>query len=136
MNYQSKALRSLEGRKMPRILVVDDSEFMRRVLRNILEGGGHKVLEARNADEALRIFKGEGADIITMDIVMPETDGIETVKRLKDADENVKIIMISALGHQKTVMRALEAGALDFIMKPFTADDVLESVNAVLHIRT
>lgn len=119
---------------MAKVLVVDDSEFMRRVLRNILEGGGHKVREARNAQEALDIFKKEGADVITMDIVMPETDGIETVKRLRDADPKVRIIMVSALGHQKTVMRALEAGAMDFIMKPFTSDDVLESVRAVLQM--
>lgn len=119
---------------MATVLVVDDSEFMRRVIRNILEGGGHRVLEARNADEALKTFKEQGADIVTMDIVMPEMDGIETVKRLKEADDKVKIIMISALGHQRTVMRALEAGALDFIMKPFTSDDVLESVNAVLQM--
>lgn len=119
---------------MATVMVVDDSEFMRRVLRNILEGGGHRVVEARNADEALKMFQNESIDIVTMDIVMPETDGIEAVKRLKEADEDIRIIMISALGHQKTVMRALEAGALDFIMKPFTADDVLESVNAVLQL--
>ncbi len=119
---------------MATVLVVDDSEFMRRVLKNILEGGGHKVMEARNAQEALDTFKKFGADVITMDIVMPETDGIETVKRLRDIDKDVKIIMVSALGHQKTVMRALEAGAMDFIMKPFTSDDVLESVNAVLQM--
>ncbi len=117
---------------MANVLVVDDSEFMRRVIRNILEGGGHRVTEARNSEEALRIFTEKGAEVITMDIVMPETDGIETVRKLKEIDGNVRIIMISALGHQKTVMRALEAGALDFIMKPFTSDDVLESVKAVL----
>ena len=116
------------------MLVVDDSEFMRKVLRNILEAGGHKVLEARSADEALDRFKKDGADIITMDIVMPDKDGIEAVKRLKEANAKAKIIMISALGHQKTVMRSLEAGAVDFIIKPFTADDVLESVNAVLQM--
>ena len=121
---------------MATILVVDDSEFMRRVIRNILESGGHKVIEARNSDDAIRVFREQGADIITMDIVMPETDGIEAVRRLKEMDEEVKIIMISALGHQRTVMRALEAGALDFIMKPFAPDDVLESVNAVLQIGT
>ncbi|MDH3365901.1 MAG: response regulator [Thermoplasmata archaeon] len=119
---------------MATILVVDDSEFMRRVIRNILEGGGHKVIEARNSEDAIRVFSELGADVITMDIVMPETDGIETVKRLRDVNGRVKIIMISALGHQRTVMRALEAGALDFIMKPFTSDDVLESVNAVLQM--
>lgn len=119
---------------MATVLVVDDSEFMRRVLKNILEAGGHKVLEAKDAKEALQVFKKFGADVITMDIVMPETDGIETVRRLKEADESVKIIMVSALGHQKTVMRALEAGAMDFIMKPFTSDDVLESVNAVIQM--
>ena len=119
---------------MARILVVDDSEFMRKVLRNILEAGGHKVLEARNAEEALERFVREGADVVTMDIVMPNTDGIECVRKLKEANGKVKIIMISALGHQKTVMRSLEAGAIDFIIKPFTADDVLESVNAVLQM--
>ena len=116
------------------VLVVDDSEFMRRVIRNILEEGKHRVVEAKNADEAVRIYREQGADVITMDIVMPEMDGIETVKRLREVDQGVKIIMISALGHQRTVMRALEAGALDFIMKPFTSDDVLESVNAVLQM--
>ncbi len=119
---------------MAKVLVVDDSEFMRKVLRNILEAGGHKVMEARNADEALEKFGKDGADVVTMDIVMPNTDGIECVRRLKQANGKVKIIMISALGHQKTVMRSLEAGAVDFIIKPFTADDVLESVNAVLQM--
>lgn len=119
---------------MAKILVVDDSEFMRKVLRNILEAGGHKVIEARNADDAVERFGREGADVITMDIVMPKQDGIEAVKRLKEANVKAKIIMISALGHQKTVMRSLEAGAVDFIIKPFTADDVLESVNAVLQM--
>jgi two-component system chemotaxis response regulator CheY len=124
----------LEVADMAKILVVDDSEFMRKVLRNILEAGGHKVIEARNADEAVERFSKEGADVITMDIVMPKQDGIEAVKRLRDASGKAKIIMISALGHQKTVMRSLEAGAVDFIIKPFTADDVLESVNAVLQM--
>lgn len=115
-------------------MVVDDSEFMRKVLRNILEAGGHKVQEARSADEALEKFKKDGADIITMDIVMPDKDGIDAVRRLKETNAKARIIMISALGHQKTVMRSLEAGAVDFIIKPFTADDVLESVNAVLQM--
>ncbi len=119
---------------MTKILVVDDSEFMRRVLRNILEAGGHRVIEAKNADEALDRFVREGADVITMDIIMSDKDGIESVRRLKEADPKARIIMVSALGYQKTVMRSLEAGAVDFIIKPFTADDVLESVNAVLQM--
>jgi two-component system chemotaxis response regulator CheY len=121
---------------MAKIMVVDDSEFMRKVLRNILEAGGHKVIEAKSADEAYERFLKENPDVVTMDIVMPSKDGIEAVRRLKEAKRNVKIIMISALGHQKTVMRSLEAGAVDFIIKPFTADDVLESVNAVLQMET
>jgi two-component system chemotaxis response regulator CheY len=121
---------------MAKIMVVDDSEFMRKVLRNILEAGGHKVIEAKSADEAYERFLNEKPDVITMDIVMPNKDGIEAVRRLKEARTKVKIIMISALGHQKTVMRSLEAGAVDFIIKPFTADDVLESVNAVLQMES
>lgn len=119
---------------MAKVMVVDDSEFMRKVLRNILEAGGHKVVEARSADEALEKFLKESPDVVTMDIVMPDKDGIEAVRRIKQVDPKAKIIMISALGHQKTVMRSLEAGAVDFIIKPFTADDVLESINAVLQM--
>ena len=124
----------MEVNRMSKIMVVDDSEFMRKVLRNILEAGGHKVIEARSADDAFERYTHEGADVITMDIVMPDKDGIDAVRRLKQVNDRVKIIMISALGHQKTVMRSLEAGAVDFIIKPFTADDVLESVNAVLQM--
>src|SRR4030067_896790 len=123
-----------EVENLAKVLVVDDSEFMRKVLRNILEAGGHKVIEARSADEALDRFVKESPEIVTMDIVMPDKDGIEAVKRLKEANAKAKIIMISALGHQKTVMRSLEAGAVDFIIKPFTADDVLGAVNAVLQM--
>ncbi len=121
---------------MAKIMVVDDSEFMRKVLRNILEAGGHKVIEARSADEALQRYIKEVPEVITMDIVMPDTDGIEAVRRIREVNGRAKIIMISALGHQKTVMRSLEAGAVDFIIKPFTADDVLESVNAVIQMET
>jgi len=121
---------------MARIMVVDDSEFMRRVLRNILEAGGHSVIEAGSAAEAVERYSKEGADLVTMDIVMPSMDGIEAIRRLKQVDDHVRIVMISALGHQKTVLRALEAGALDFIIKPFTEDDVLESVNAVLQMKS
>ena len=78
---------------MSKVLVVDDSEFMRKVLRNILEAGGHKVIEARNANEALDRYVREGADVITMDIVMPDLDGIEAVKRLKGANKRDRIIM-------------------------------------------
>lgn len=119
---------------MAKVMVVDDSEFMRKVLRNILEAGGHKVIEARNADEALERYIKESPEVITMDIIMPDKDGIEAVRRIKEVNGKAKIIMVSALGHQKTVMRSLEAGAVDFIIKPFTADDVLESVNAVLQM--
>jgi two-component system, chemotaxis family, chemotaxis protein CheY len=116
-----------------RILIVDDAKFMRMTLFNILQKANHEVVgEAENGVEAVELFEKEQPDLVTMDITMPEKNGIEALKKIIQKDSNAKIIMCSALGQQKVVVEAIEAGAKDFIVKPFDENRVLEAVNRVL----
>jgi len=116
-----------------RILVVDDAAFMRMLLKKILVQGGHQVVgEASNGREAVEKYKELRPDLVTMDIVMPEMDGITAVKEIKKIDPNAKIVMITAVGQEAKVMEALKAGASGYIVKPFQAQKVLEEINRVL----
>lgn len=114
---------------MSRVLIVDDAAFMRMMIKDILEKNGFQVIgEANNGLKALEIYKKERPDVVTMDITMPDMDGIEAVKQIKAFDPSAKIIMCSAMGQQTMVMDAIRAGARDFIVKPFQADRVLEAI--------
>lgn len=116
-----------------RVLIVDDAVFMRMKLRDILEKNGYEVVaEAQNGLEALEKFKQEKPDLVTMDITMPEMDGVAALKEIKTLDGDAKIIMCSAMGQQSMVMEAIQAGALDFIVKPFDTDRVLQSLERVM----
>jgi len=118
---------------MARVLIVDDATFMRMMVKDILEKNGYEVIgEANNGIKAVEIYKAENPDIVTMDITMPEMDGIEAVKQIKAFDPSAKIVMCSAMGQQSMVMDAIKAGAKDFIVKPFQADRVLEARKKVL----
>ncbi|HAR84210.1 MULTISPECIES: response regulator [Clostridium] len=118
---------------MARVLIVDDATFMRMMVKDILEKNGYEVIgEANNGIKAVEIYKAENPDIVTMDITMPEMDGIEAVKQIKAFDPSAKIVMCSAMGQQSMVMDAIKAGAKDFIVKPFQADRVLEAIKKVL----
>lgn len=118
---------------MARVLIVDDATFMRMMVKDILEKNGYEVIgEANNGIKAVEIYKTEKPDIVTMDITMPEMDGIEAVKQIKAFDPSAKIVMCSAMGQQSMVMDAIKAGAKDFIVKPFQADRVLEAIKKVL----
>jgi two-component system chemotaxis response regulator CheY len=118
---------------MARVLIVDDATFMRMMVKDILEKNGYEVIgEAGNGVKAVEIYKAENPDIVTMDITMPEMDGIEAVKQIKEFDPSAKIVMCSAMGQQSMVMDAIRAGAMDFIVKPFQSDRVLEAVKKVL----
>lgn len=113
-----------------RILLVDDAVFMRMKLKDILEKNGYEVVgEAQNGLEAIEKYKTEKPDLVTMDITMPEMDGVTALKKIKEIDPNAKVIMCSAMGQQSMVMDAIQAGAIDFIVKPFDNDRVIESVN-------
>ncbi len=118
---------------MARILIVDDAAFMRMMIKDILEKNGFEVVgEANNGIKAVELFKKEKPDIVTMDITMPDMDGIEAVKAIKEFDPAAKVIMCSAMGQQTMVMDAIRAGARDFIVKPFQPDRVLEAIKKVL----
>ncbi|MGL4739273.1 MAG: response regulator [Sarcina sp.] len=118
---------------MAKVLIVDDAAFMRMMVKDILEKNGFEVVgEASNGLKAIELYKQERPDVVTMDITMPEMDGIEAVKEIKKFDPNAKIIMCSAMGQQSMVMDAIKAGARDFIVKPFQADRVLDAINKVL----
>lgn len=118
---------------MARVLVVDDAVFMRMMIKDILEKNDFEVVgEATDGIKAIEMYKQERPDIVTMDIIMPEMDGIEAVKQIRDFDPKAKIIMCSAIGQQGMVIDAIRAGARDFIVKPFQADRVLEAITKVL----
>lgn len=116
-----------------RILIVDDAAFMRMMLKDILTKNGYEVCgEAENGAVALEQYKGLKPDLVTLDITMPEVDGIQALKNIKAFDPNATAIMCSAMGQQAMVIEAIQAGAKDFIVKPFQADRVKEAVAKIL----
>lgn len=115
------------------ILVVDDAAFMRMMVKDILSKNGFEVAgEAENGMDAVEKFKELDPDLIIMDITMPEMDGIQAVKEIMKVNNQAKIIMCSAMGQQAMVIEAIQAGAKDFVVKPFQAERIVDSVNKVL----
>ncbi|MFZ5754996.1 MAG: response regulator [Bacillota bacterium] len=116
-----------------KILIVDDAAFMRMMLKDILTKNGYDVIgEAENGQIAVDKYKDLRPDLVTMDITMPELDGISAVKKIKQFDPNARIVMCSAMGQQAMVIDAIQAGARDFIVKPFQPERVLEAVKKAL----
>ena len=117
---------------MARVLIVDDASFMRMAIKDIITKAGHEVVaEANNGNAAVNKYKELKPDIVTMDITMPEMNGIEAVKAIRQFDPEANIIMCSAMGQQAMVVDAVKAGAKDFIVKPFDKDKVLASLQKV-----
>jgi len=115
------------------ILLVDDAAFMRMMLKDILIKAGYDIAgEASNGNEAINKYKELKPDLVTLDITMPEKDGIETLKEIKEFDDNATVIMCSAMGQQAMVIEAVQLGAKDFIVKPFQPESVVNSVKKVL----
>jgi two-component system chemotaxis response regulator CheY len=118
---------------MARVLVADDASFMRQMIREIVEAEGHEVVgEASDGDEVVEEFKRLHPDIVTMDIVMPRRSGIDAVKSIMQIQTDARVVMCSALGQESLVQEALEAGACDFIVKPFKPDAVIATLQKVL----
>lgn len=118
---------------MARILIADDASFMREMIREIVEADGHEVVgEASDGEEAFTEFKRLKPDVVTMDIVMPRCSGIDSTKKIIQLDANACVVMCSALGQESLVAEALEAGARDFVVKPFKPDDVLATITKAL----
>ncbi|APH05248.1 response regulator [Bacillus weihaiensis] len=116
-----------------KIMIVDDAAFMRMMIKDILTKNGYEVVaEAADGAQAVEKYKEHQPDLVTMDITMPEMDGIAALKEIKKLNGNAKIIMCSAMGQQAMVIDAIQAGAKDFIVKPFQADRVLEAIGKTL----
>ena len=116
-----------------RILIVDDAAFMRMMIRDILTKNGYEVVgEAQDGIQAIERYKELQPDLVTMDITMPEMDGITALKEIRKVDANARVIMCSAMGQQAMVIDAIQAGAKDFIVKPFQADRVIEAIKKTI----
>jgi|SRR5271156_954149 len=118
---------------MARVLVVDDAMFMRKVVTDALRSGGHEVIgEAANGQEAVSCFKTLRPDVMTMDITMPEMDGIAALREIIALDPSARIVMCSAIGQETKVLEAVKAGAKDFIVKPFQTERVLTAIDKAM----
>ena len=115
------------------ILICDDAAFMRMMIKDILTKNGYNIAgEAENGMVAVDKYKETSPDLVLMDITMPEMDGIQALKKIKDSDPNASVIMCSAMGQQAMVIEAIQSGAKDFIVKPFQAERVIEAVKKVV----
>ena len=115
------------------ILVCDDAAFMRMMIKDILTKNGYNVAgEAENGARAVEKYNELKPDLVLMDITMPEMDGIQALKKIKEIDPGAQVIMCSAMGQQAMVIESIQSGAKDFIVKPFQADRVLEAVKKVV----
>ncbi|TCT26761.1 two-component system chemotaxis response regulator CheY [Melghiribacillus thermohalophilus] len=115
------------------VLIVDDAAFMRMMIKDILEKNGFEVVgEAQDGNEAIAKYEELSPDLVTMDITMPEKDGITALKEIREMNPQAKVIMCSAMGQQAMVIDAIQAGAKDFIVKPFQADRVMEAVKKAM----
>ena len=114
------------------VLIVEDTPFMADVLTDIFTDAGYDVKWAKDAEEALALYPGNLPDLVTLDIVMPGMDGLELLGRLLDLDPAMKAIMVSAVGMESHVMKAITMGAKNFVVKPFDRDKVLRAAGAAL----
>ena len=118
---------------MARILVVDDAAFMRKMVSDALTKGGHEIVgEAGNGTEAVAQYQALKPEVTTLDITMPEKDGLAALKEIIAFDPGARVIMCSALGQESKVLESIKAGAKDFVVKPFQPDRVIEAVGKAL----
>ena len=118
---------------MYKILGVDDAGFMRKMVQTHLSKAGYTdFLEGEDGVRAVDIYKETKPDLVIMDITMPNLNGIEALRQIKAFDAEAKVVMCSAMGQEAMVMEAIKLGALDFIVKPFKAERIVQTVNKVL----
>ncbi|MDR1571942.1 MAG: response regulator [Clostridiales Family XIII bacterium] len=118
---------------MAKILIVDDAAFMRMMVKDNLKKAGYTdFIEAGNGEEAMNLFSEQNPDIVLLDITMPVKDGIETLTDIKQKNPAAKVVMCSAMGQESMVVEAIKLGALDFIVKPFKPERLVQTVKSIL----
>ncbi len=116
-----------------KILVVDDAAFMRMLIKDALAKNGYtNIIEAADGEAACEVYAAEKPDLVIMDITMPNKTGLDALKDIKESDPTAKVIMCSAMGQELIVVDALKFGALDFIVKPFKAGRIIQTVQKYL----
>ena len=118
---------------MAKIMLVDDAAIMRMMDKNALTKSGYdNFIEAQDGAEAVKKYDEEHPDMVIMDITMPNMDGLQALKKIKEAHPDAKIVMCTAMGQEGMVVDAIKSGAKDFIVKPFNADRIVQTVNTIL----
>jgi len=111
----------------PSILIVDDDKLLSSILATTVQRAGYNVVgQASNGHEAVQLYRQLKPDLVLLDIIMPDMSGLEVLKEIRSLDPEARVIICSALGHQDMIIQALKAGALDFLVKPFTLEKVRE----------
>jgi len=118
---------------MATVLICDDSEYLRLTIKQILNKMGHVVIgEASNGEEAVELYSKYRPDLVTMDVIMPKMNGLQALERILELDPEAKILIVTALSHEPLIKRALAMGALGFVIKPFSVEELMKGVNSVL----
>ncbi|OQY47607.1 MAG: two-component system response regulator [Anaerolineaceae bacterium 4572_78] len=117
---------------MSKVMIVDDAQFMRVRLSKLLTRNGYEVVEAENGEQAVKVFKSASPDVVLMDITMPHKDGLEALSEIREFDSKAKVIMLTALGQESMIVQAVQAGAKDYVVKPFNPKRVMSALEKVL----
>ena len=118
---------------MAKIMLVDDAAFMRMMVKNtLMKSGDDNFVEAQDGAEAVKKYDEENPDMVIMDITMPNMDGLQALKKIRENDPNAKVVMCTAMGQEGMVVDAIKSGAKDFIVKPFNAERIVQTVNTIL----
>ena len=131
-NITKSSSKPVNKKYIGKILIVDDASFVRIRLNNFLSGKGYQVVEAENGEVGVAKYKEESPSVVLMDITMPVMDGLIALREIIKFDKDAKIIMLTNVGHQKTIMEALKAGAKNFLLKPFEEQKILDALNKVI----
>lgn len=118
---------------MAKIMLVDDAAFMRMMIKKALSSSGYNdFIEAQDGAEAVKKYSEEKPDMVIMDITMPNMDGLQALKKIREGDPNAKVVMCTAMGQESMVVDAIKSGARDFVVKPFDAKRIVKTVNDIL----
>ena len=117
---------------MAQILIVDDAAFMRMKFKKLLTANGYQVVEASTGVEAVAMYSSEQPDAVLLDITMPDMDGLQALREIRQLNPNAQVTMVTAMGQQAIVIDALKSGAKDFVVKPFDPDRVFDAVKKMV----